>query len=90
MQTALDMQLCELLSPGWQGKHISTLHFGAPEKSARENLALQQQHRLPPLADIAELLDGVGHVLVPPAVVAHRRMPAQGERQRIVNTWERD
>ncbi len=63
--------------PGGQREHVRALHLGAPQQDLGQDLPLQQQHRLAPLAHIAKLLDGVRHVLVPPAVMAQRAMPAQ-------------
>lgn len=52
------------------------MDLGAPQKGLLQDLGLQQPHGLPPAAHIPILLDGVGHILVPPAVVNQWRVPA--------------
>ncbi len=63
-------------SPGRQGEDVCALDFGAAQQDLGQDLVLQQHHRLAPLAHVPPLLDGVGHMLVPPAVVLQRTMPA--------------
>ncbi len=62
--------------PWGQRKHIRTLDFGPPQQRLFQNLCLQQPHGLPPTSHVPILLDGVGHVLVPPAVVHQGGMTA--------------
>ena len=62
--------------PGGQGQHVCALDLGAPEQDAGEDVVLEHQHGPAPVAHVAKLLDGVGHVLAPPAVVRHGAVPA--------------
>ena len=62
-------------SPGRKGEDIGALDFSAAQQNLGQDLVLQQQHGLAALANVPPLLDGVGHVLVPPAVVVQRAVP---------------
>jgi len=62
--------------PGRQRQHIGALNLGAAQQHLVQDLVLQQPHGSPPLTHVPPLLDGVGHVSVPPAVVLQRSMPA--------------
>ena len=64
------------LLPGGQGQDIGLLDLGAPEQHLLQDLVLQQPHGGPPLVDVPPLLDRVGHIPVPPAVVLQSAMPA--------------
>lgn len=65
--------------PGGQGQHIGTLDLGTSQQHLVQDLILQQTHGPPPLPlpHIPPLLDGVGHIPVPPAVMLQSPMPTQ-------------
>ncbi len=58
--------------PWGQGKDISTLNLGPAQQDLLQDLRLQQAHGGPAPSHIAEFLDGIGHPLVPVAVVVQR------------------
>ena len=66
-------------SPGREGQDVSALHLGPTQERLLQDLRLQQPHGLPPIPDIPVLLDGVCNVLVPPAVVGQRGVPARNQ-----------
>ena len=63
--------------PWWEGQHICTLDLGSAKQHLVEDLILEQSHGPPALPHIPPLLDGVGHIPIPPAVVLQSSMPAQ-------------
>ena len=79
-----------VVSPGWQREDIGALDLGAAQQDLGEDLVLQQLHRLAPLAHVPPLLYGVGHVLVPPAVVLQRAVPARQSMHHSVTPLDTD
>lgn len=73
--------------PGGEGQDISALHFGAAQQNLVQNLILEQLHGGPPLRHVPPLLDGVGHITVPPAVVLQSPMPEEEEQEKKLATY---
>ena len=68
--------VCRVCLPWRESQDISALHLSAPQEHLVQDLILEQLHGSPPLSHIPPLLDGVGHVPIPPAVVLQSPMPA--------------
>lgn len=61
--------------PRRKGQHISALNLGSPQQHFVQDLIFEQPHGSPPLGHVAPLLDGVGHISVPPAVMLQSAVP---------------